>query len=365
MRRIGLGVSVLVSAVSLVGFLGCAAPPESADDPKTGASLDRLAVESRGELPACDASTNGLLAYLRDEQRIVVCMSGAWTDVVFPSEKGDKGDTGKIGLSSLVKVTQLSPGDAVCAYGGVKIEVGIDDDRSGVLEAGEVDQTASICQAPVERSRVVFVTSQTFTGKLGGFAGADAKCRAAANAIPALANKTFEAWLCDATQSPSTTFTTDGKLVRVDGMKVADSWADLLAVNNNILMGNKTLVSTISITELGQATTNWTWTGSNANGTFVTQWPYSCDGWTSDAANEMGITGMSTQINSAWCERSVAIQRRRPARGRRGVAVICAASRCAQAARGRPPDFSGSFSSASAAVTRSMRAFSAMMISRT
>jgi hypothetical protein len=45
-------------------------------------------------------------------------------------------------------VTNVSAGDAACPYGGVKIETGLDANRSGVLDAGEIiaAQTANVCK---------------------------------------------------------------------------------------------------------------------------------------------------------------------------------------------------------------------------
>lgn len=53
-------------------------------------------------------------------------------------------------------------------------------------------------------NKTVFVTSQTYTGNLGGLAGADAQCNLLAKA--AGLEGSYLAWLSDATESPSTRF---------------------------------------------------------------------------------------------------------------------------------------------------------------
>ena len=70
--------------------------------------------------------------------------------------------------------------------------------------------------------RIVFVTSSTFEADLGGIAGADGKCQAAASA--AGLSGTFYAWLSTSATSPSSHFTRAGAgWARVDGKPVAAS----------------------------------------------------------------------------------------------------------------------------------------------
>ena len=82
-------------------------------------------------------------------------------------------------------------------------------------------------RSSAEPHQIVFVTSDTYDGDLGGLVGADAKCQALADA--AGLDGTFRAWLSDDAESPSTRFTqsTDPYWL-VDGTVVADSWADLI-----------------------------------------------------------------------------------------------------------------------------------------
>lgn len=69
-------------------------------------------------------------------------------------EKGETGDTGAtgatgaIGLTALARSTALAPGeDAGCAAGGVRIEFGLDENRSGELDEAEIDAslTTLVC----------------------------------------------------------------------------------------------------------------------------------------------------------------------------------------------------------------------------
>ncbi len=72
----------------------------------------------------------------------------------------------------------------------------------------------------------IFVTSEAYSGNLGGLEGADARCNARA-AAAGLAG-VFQAWLCDGFDSPSTRSTKwFVPYVRTDGVLIADDWVDL------------------------------------------------------------------------------------------------------------------------------------------
>ncbi len=61
-------------------------------------------------------------------------------------QPGLPGPPGVNGLNSLVKFTALEKGDTDCPAGGIKLEAGLDDNRSGTLDIPqEVDDTAFVC----------------------------------------------------------------------------------------------------------------------------------------------------------------------------------------------------------------------------
>jgi ELWxxDGT repeat protein len=57
---------------------------------------------------------------------------------------GTNGQNGADGHSALA-VTSTEPSGANCTDGGIKIEVGVDDNDDGVLQASEIDQTQYVC----------------------------------------------------------------------------------------------------------------------------------------------------------------------------------------------------------------------------
>ena len=108
MRTMGVRVSLVLAAMVSTIVVGCSEDPTPArDQAATGVSLDKLEVRTRGELPACDASTEAMLAYVVDEKQIVACLDGSWQEVIFPDaprgatgargEPGAKGETGPKG----------------------------------------------------------------------------------------------------------------------------------------------------------------------------------------------------------------------------------------------------------------------------
>jgi len=124
-------------------------------------------------------------------------------------------------------------------------------------------------------AKTVFVSSSTQAGNLGGLAGGDAICQGLADA--ASLGGTYMAWLSDSTESPATRFVPwDGPYERTDGVRIADSWADLL---------DGTLAAPISVTETGAVVsgqTVQTGTDSQGFGVVTAPGPY-CMDWTSGA----------------------------------------------------------------------------------
>ena len=107
--------------------------------------------------------------------------------------------------------------------------------------------------------KTVFVTSETYTGNLGGLAGADAKCQERANdaGLPG----TYKAWLSASTNSVSERFDRsfdDFPFVRTDGVRIANNWGDLT---------DGTLLVAIDRNEFGNSGgVDRVWTNSDASG---------------------------------------------------------------------------------------------------
>lgn len=135
----------------------------------------------------------------------------------------------------------------------------------------------------------VFVSSLMGSGDLGTWPGAggavgadagDAVCRslAAAAALPNASN--YRAWLSTSSVDAKNRITSDGPWVRMDGVLVANSKADLI---------DGTLFAPMNVTEQNTIIAeDRAWTGSLLNGT---KQPNTCGDWTQPAAtSDVGIT---------------------------------------------------------------------------
>ncbi len=147
---------------------------------------------------------------------------------------------------------------------------------------------------------LVFLSSQTYNGNLGGLSGADAKCQALADAadLPG----TYKAWLSDDTGSPSTRFVkSTGPYKLVDGTTFAASW-DGLTGNEACNNGDGNCVDhAINLTETGEAGPGLVWSHTDSNGapsecTICDD----CGNWTStDGSSEVGDPG-GGETNNRW-----------------------------------------------------------------
>lgn len=150
-------------------------------------------------------------------------------------------------------------------------------DLGGLNGAGVGDGDAPPCDAQCDfQARLVFLSSELYDGDLGGLDGADAKCRALAEAADLPDPENFRAWLSNGGVSPSTRFegvaVVGRPYILLTGKIVADSFAEL--TQNGPRTG-------ISVTETGATLSDkYVWTNTTAVGD-----PYSfsvhCDGWTS------------------------------------------------------------------------------------
>ena len=142
----------------------------------------------------------------------------------------------------------------------------------------------------------VFVTEDVFGSNLGGLAGADAKCQAAADA--AGLDATFMAWLSDGLESPGTRFITlsIGPYITVDGATVAGSYGDLTDGSVNVSIDKTETGAPVG----GRRTvwTNTTFAGSStsdrANET--------CDFWNWQGVSLSGHRGELVLTDQNWTQ---------------------------------------------------------------
>jgi len=151
---------------------------------------------------------------------------------------------------------------------------------------------------PAETGALAFATSVSGSADLGswtdaggqtGLAAADVICQARA-AVGSLPNPSrFRAWLSDSATHARDRLLTDGPRVRPDGVKVADSFTDLL---------DGSLDASINVTELGTYLTNdAAWTATNSEGWLLDG---TCSDWTSATGGDAARAGTTFGADSTW-----------------------------------------------------------------
>jgi hypothetical protein len=154
---------------------------------------------------------------------------------------------------------------------------------------------------PTLRPRVIFVTSQMYNGNLGGLAGADTKCGAAA-AIGSLPG-TFKAWLSSSTMDASLRMVHPGGPFKLpDGTTtVAMTWGDLT---------DGTLLKPINVTEsgIGVASSGGcdVWTNTGAGGARTSNDNNAtCSDWSDNANNSPNTEGNVGAMTALWTANSL------------------------------------------------------------
>ncbi|MBS1826486.1 MAG: DNRLRE domain-containing protein [Acidobacteria bacterium] len=144
--------------------------------------------------------------------------------------------------------------------------------------------------AGMECPKLIFATQSSFFGNLGGLDGADNLC----NSEAAQAGHTgvFKAWLSTATVSAASRMTqSNGPYARVDGVVVADNWADLT---------DGSLKSAIPVTQFGvsRVLEPYTWTNTTVAG--ASAGGPDCNGWTATNASGTPRVGTVTFGDQNW-----------------------------------------------------------------
>jgi len=166
------------------------------------------------------------------------------------------------------------------------------DDGNGVDDDG----CNNMCKRP---RRLVFVTSASYDGNLGGLIGADLKCQALADFK--MFSKTFKAWLSDGAMGPADRFDTDfeGYYVRIDDAIIAQGWKGLTEDG---------LMVPINLNESGVTVAKPVWSNTNPDGK-VFQANVHCMNWASgvDDVDNLGPHGSSSMTGTAWTKSAEAV----------------------------------------------------------
>jgi len=170
-------------------------------------------------------------------------------------------------------------------------ECDLGEEKNG--EDGEV--CSEVCKLA---GKVVFVTSKTYYGALGGLVGADDKCNTLAMEAGLANAGSFMAWVSTGEASPSTRMTHhEEPYLLLDGKTtVATSWGQLT---------DGTLDNAIAVDEKGMpALSHLVWTGTSALGELSAP---SCADWTSDNKGVVGLQGTTGAVDKTWSEKEGAL----------------------------------------------------------
>jgi hypothetical protein len=147
----------------------------------------------------------------------------------------------------------------------------------------------------------IFVSSESYTGNLGGLTGADSLCQQLATT--AKLGGTYKAWLSSTTTSASARLThATVPYVLVNGVVVAQDWTGLTS---------GTLLSPIDVNEgggpapmellmCGQSNASVVWTATSTSGMLGTTQGATCADWTSSTTTTGAVLGFADRTDNGW-----------------------------------------------------------------
>ena len=160
------------------------------------------------------------------------------------------------------------------------------DGGSGIVPEGGAPCTKTSCE------RVVFVTSLTYSGALGGVTGANQKCQQLANASTnsRVKGRSFRALLSTTTSAAKTRLVQGtGRYLRPDGTTIAANW---------VALHSGTLSAAISLDENGTPLmAGKAWTNTLIDGTSSSS---DCLIWNNNAPGARGVVGDLMSTTSSW-----------------------------------------------------------------
>lgn len=174
---------------------------------------------------------------------------------------------------------------------GGQLGVGDTDDRGD--SAGEMgDNLPFVDLSDPPSNHIVFVTSTTYNGNLGGLAGADASCQSHASTASLPNPSSFIALLGNSSIATSSRVNVVMPIENTNGEIIATSSADLW---------DSALANAIGYDEFGAPVSGSVWGSSWGNGTIVTGDPnQQCADWSSSSVTLWGWRGNSTSTDVNW-----------------------------------------------------------------
>ena len=167
MRRAStaLLLCALMALLPLAGCLTGADGPEGPEGPQGEPGMDGAdgtdgstlhLVANATELPDCAPALHGQIYFVAGDGAFQVCSTAGWGAVDLTGPRGADGEPGTDGSNGMdgadgtdgqaaMAMTFPEPVGEACPNGGVRIEVGVDDNGDGALTPDEVDQITHVC----------------------------------------------------------------------------------------------------------------------------------------------------------------------------------------------------------------------------
>lgn len=262
----------------------------------TATSFDvAVGMQPAGIVPVEVTRTNGESASTSFEFSVNQPLIDSFDPEFLPEQTGGTITIHGSGFASGVAVTFGSESPTPVNVTPTSLDVTVGPQPAGVVDvtvffpgppSGGSD-TATFGFVDTSQPKRVFVTSTSYTGNLGGIAGANAKCAARASA--ASLTGTYLAWVGDGTGDPDGSFTKSYPYYQVNASTaVATGYASLTDGNLN---------NPIDRDEFGNPQFDYVWTNVDVGGMAQS---LSCLNWSSAASSDVGGLGSTAEVNGGW-----------------------------------------------------------------
>ena len=140
------GFTALASTTSIPSNASTCVTSNGGIQVEVGLDLDRNGMLDASEVRQTSYICNGLPgANGTDGAQGVPGVNGTDGQDGLTGANGSDGTDGADGLTAMAMTSQIGSGNAACPNGGIQVQVGLDDNSSGILDPVEVDQTTYIC----------------------------------------------------------------------------------------------------------------------------------------------------------------------------------------------------------------------------
>ena len=265
-------ILVLLAMISACGSRRVAGYLEDLEDCSSTSSGTSATGASDSSGPGDDTSTGG-----------------SAETTVEGSESTDTSSTSTESTTETSGTTEGTTGEPVAVCGN-----GMTEDFGPVPEECDDGNVAPNdgCSEICALDRQVFVTSVVYNaGELQSLKLADTLCGNLADDQGFADALKYRAWLSDSMTDARDRFTKGrGRLIMVNGLVLADSWAGLLAGE---------LQHPFEVTEMSETYHGGVWTGTQPDGTVVPD-AENCDDWSTDSFQKFAYYGYSDLMTSEW-----------------------------------------------------------------